>query len=61
METVNAYEVTIPPFGMFIRRKIKIDCGKCRIVFEDDPVPTTNMVSKCPYCGIINKLPIEKA
>ena len=61
MKTVNAYEVVIPPFGMFSRRKIKIDCGNCRIIFEDDPVPTTNMVSKCPYCKTINKVPITKA
>ena len=61
MEKVNAYEVIVPAFGMFIRRKLQITCGGCRGHFEDKPVPSENMVSKCPFCDAINRLPIQKA
>jgi rRNA maturation endonuclease Nob1 len=61
METVNAYEVIIPAFGMFIRRKMRITCGKCRRIFEDKPYPQKEIISTCPYCGTNNKLPLTKA
>ena len=60
MKTVNATEVDIAMFGMFINRQMKIKCGNCGHTFKDKPVPARTMVSKCPYCDALNKLPITK-
>jgi Zn finger protein HypA/HybF involved in hydrogenase expression len=60
MQTVRAREIEIPAFGMFVNRKIKIKCGNCSNVFNDKPVVTKNMISKCPYCEAINRLPITE-
>ena len=61
MKTVRAREIEIPPFGMFVRRNIKITCGECGLTFEDKPIVTKHVVSKCPYCNTINELPITEA
>ena len=61
MNYVRAKEVTIPAFGMLIRRKLRIVCGNCGITFEDKPAVAEDMYSKCPFCKAINKLPITKA
>jgi hypothetical protein len=60
MKTVNAREVIIAPFGMFVNRAIKITCGNCKFTFKDKPAVAKNMVSKCPFCNSINELPITK-
>jgi hypothetical protein len=59
MKLVNAKYVEVPTFGMFIKRKIDIKCGNCGLVFKDKPEWVDPMVSKCPYCGAVNKLPLE--
>jgi len=60
MKIVNAKEVEIPSFGMFINRKMTIKCGSCNLTFKDKPVIARHMVSKCPFCDSINRLPITE-
>lgn len=61
MEKVNAARVIVPAFGMFIRRKMRITCGKCERIFEDKPFPAEEIICTCPYCGTNNRLPLTKA
>ena len=61
METVRAREVTVPTFGFYIKRKLKIVCGNCRRTFEDNPTIAKDMYSKCPFCGKVNLLPVTAA
>ena len=60
MKTVRARELEIPSFGMFVNRAMKIKCGNCLETFKDKPVVTRHMVSKCPYCGAVNRLPVTE-
>lgn len=60
MKYVRAREVEIPAFGMFVNRTIKIKCGECWHWFKDKPVITESMISKCPFCEAVNKLPITE-
>jgi hypothetical protein len=60
MKTVRAKEIEIPTFGLFINRTINIICGECELPFKDKPVKAKNMVSKCPFCGTTNRLPITE-
>ena len=60
MKTVNAKEVRIPAFGLFINRTITIICGSCSTLFTDKPYISRKMISKCPFCDAINRLPITE-
>jgi hypothetical protein len=60
MQTVKPAAWEIPPFGLFVRRKWDIKCGKCRHWFKDKPEHSYEIICKCPYCNALNKMPFTK-
>ena len=55
-----AYEGINPIFGgLFGNPKFTIQCGKCKLTFQQK-IPLVNPVmARCTLCGTINSLPLE--